>query len=257
MTAVTTTVTHQSPAARQANQWLEQNHAELLSRACANTYGRDAERRDEVVAEILAMSVGAVHSAARRNVLDHVTPFWAVKFATRQISEGRRFAGTNSKCVMSEAAKVRRGIRLVSLDQEAHHSNGSSPAMANELPGKDNTDPFDCVRRANDYVDIFKTESVSAKAKKVFQFLVETNGTGKQIDLAAELMVSPGRITQLKQQLADALARHDYTGPLGPRPRHDRNGHRQCRPASQNNTTLNPAHLHQESNPYERKKEAQ
>ena len=37
------------------------------------------------------------------------------------------------------------------------------------------------------------------------------------IDLAMELKVSGGRITQLRRELGDALARHDYANPLGRR----------------------------------------
>ena len=43
-------------------------------------------------------------------------------------------------------------------------------------------------------------------------------GCGRQADVAAELGVTPGRITQLKRELAKLLAEGAYEPPLGPRP---------------------------------------
>ena len=61
-------------------------------------------------------------------------------------------------------------------------------------------------------------EAVSDKARATLRFLAETHGSGKQADLAAELMVTPARITQLKGELADALAGDGYHSPQGRRP---------------------------------------
>ena len=61
-------------------------------------------------------------------------------------------------------------------------------------------------------------EGVSPKARRTLKFLSENQGGSRQLDLAAELKVSLGRITQLKGELAAALAKYDYVGPLGPRP---------------------------------------
>ena len=200
---------------QQANSWIQQHHAELRSRARACFAYCEPGHREEAVAEILAASSAAAHSAARRGKLDRITPFWCVVFASRQFRTGRRFAGTSSVCVMSEATRLRRGVRVVSLDQDIDPIVDQDVKLREALAADDAEDPFDVVRREHDYPDILEAEGVSSKAWATFRFLVESRGAGKQADLAAELRVSPGRITQLKGELAEALERHDYVGPFG------------------------------------------
>ena len=197
----------------QANDWIQQHHPELRSRAHACFAHRDPEHRDEAVAEILAVSLAAAHSAARRGKLDRITPYWLVIFASRQFKAGRRMAGTSSQCVMSEATRLRRGVRVVSLDQDVDPTEARGLKLREALADNDAEDPYDVVRRDHDYPSILKQESVSAKAWATFRFLAETRGAGKQCDLAAQMRVSPGRVTQLKGELSHALARHDYLSP--------------------------------------------
>jgi len=206
-------------ATQEANSWLLTNQVELESRAKANLAMLGRERRDEAVAEVIAMAFAWAVSAARRGVLHKLTPFWCVIFASRQWRQGRRFAGYSSTCVMSEAAKIKRGIKVTSLeaiDEGADHEAYIS--LDESLADRNAEDPFDIVRRNEDYPGIMDMEGVSPKARRTFMFLAENQGGSRQLDLAAELKVSPGRITQLKGELAAALAKYDYVGPLGPRP---------------------------------------
>ena len=101
-----------------ANAWIQQRHTELLGRARACFAYCNPQHRDEAVAEILAASLAAAHIAALRGKLDRITPYWCVVFAARQFRGGRRFAGTSSVCVMSEATRLCRGVRVVSFDQD-------------------------------------------------------------------------------------------------------------------------------------------
>ena len=57
----------------------------------------------------------------------------------------------------------------------------------------------------------------SRKVRKVFGMLAEVRGQGAGLMIAHELRLSPGRVCQLKYELADALSRHDY----GPTPAAD------------------------------------
>ena len=198
----------------EANSWIQRHHSELRSRARACFAYCEPGHREEAIAEILAASLAAAHSAARRGKLARITPYWLVIFATRQFRSGRRFAGTSSVCVMSEAARLRRDVRVVSLDQDVDPVVDHDLKLREALANDDAENPFDVVRREHDYPDILKSEAVSSKAWSTFRFLAETRGAGKQADLAAELRVSPGRITQLKGELAGALGRHDYMSPL-------------------------------------------
>jgi hypothetical protein len=206
-------------ASQEANAWLLTHRDELESRARANFSRLDRERRDEAVAEVMAVTLAAALSAARRGRLYNLTPFWCVIFASRQWRQGRRFAGYSSNCVMSEASRIKHGIKvgsLEALDEGAGHEAYIS--LDESLADRNAEDPFDVVRRSEDFPAIMDMEGVSPKARRTLMFLAENQGGSRQLDLAAELMVSPGRITQLKGELAAALAKHDYVGPLGPRP---------------------------------------
>ena len=61
-----------------------------------------------------------------------------------------------------------------------------------------------------DYAHILKREKVSAKAREVFRLLSAVHGCGQVKQIAQALKVSPGRVCQLKSELARALARHGY-----------------------------------------------
>ena len=208
-----------SQVSQEANAWLLTHRHEIESRARANFSRLDRERRDEAVAEVMAVTLAAALGAARRGRLCKLTPFWCVIFASRQWRQGRRFAGYSSTCAMSEASRIKHGFKVVSLeaiDEEADHEAYIS--LDESLADRNAEDPFDIVRRREDYPAIMDLEGVSPKARRTFMFLAENQGGSRQLDLAAELKVSPGRITQLKGELAAALAKYDYVGPLGPRP---------------------------------------
>jgi hypothetical protein len=214
MTAVTLFQTR-----TEANAWMITHHAELRSRAHAKFRHLDPERREDAVAEVLAMALVWAHAAARRGTLHRLTPFWAVVFAARQWRTGRRCAGSSSTCVLSDAARIKHGLTIISLEALDEDADDDILVKFKEsLADRDAEDPFEVVRRAADYPAIFEMKEMSPKARRTFAFLAETKSEGRQLVLAAELKVSPGRITQLKGELGAALKRHGYTGPLGPRP---------------------------------------
>ncbi|MFW6060993.1 MAG: hypothetical protein ACODAQ_12500, partial [Phycisphaeraceae bacterium] len=84
------------------------------------------------------------------------------------------------------------------------------------LIDRDAEDPAEVVRRRMDFSTVLATVSDGAQA--VLTFLAASHGQGRQADLAGELGISPGRVSQLKHELGDALAAHGYAGPLGARP---------------------------------------
>jgi len=216
MTALSIPDSHVS---QEANAWLLTHRHEIESRARANFSRLDRERRDEAVAEVMAVTLAAALGAARRGRLCKLTPFWCVIFASRQWRQGRRFAGYSSTCAMSEASRIKHGFKVVSLEAIDEEADGEAFIRLDEsLADHDADDPFDVVRRGMDYPYIMEREGVSPKARRTLTFLAENQGGSRQLDLAAELKVSPGRITQLKGELAAALAKYDYVGPLGPRP---------------------------------------
>ena len=140
----------------------------------------------------------------------------------KHIEQGRRNAGSSSRCPLSRECQQRHGIHTHSLDADASHSSDGDAdpnfdfheAIAD--PKADQ--PIDAVRRRLDLPRILEREAVRPKARATFRFLASTHGSGKQNELAGELMVSSARITQLKSELAHALATDGYHAPLGRRP---------------------------------------
>lgn len=219
MSAVPTTeavVSDQTTAA--ANQWLLEHYDELASRARAIAPRKDPLAREEAVAEMIALIVLAVHRAAKRDRLDQITPFWLATFASRHIAQGRLAAGYSSRCAMADATRVKRGVNVMSLDANFDFDDPDARRLSHVLADRRANDPVDVVRRDYDYDWIFDQEQISEKGRRTFEFLAQSQGAGRQMELAAALMVSPGRVTQIKRELAGALSRHGYSGPLGPRP---------------------------------------
>jgi len=207
-------------ASQKANDWIEGNLDKLFKYASYRFRFMRPDQKEECIAEMLALTLAAAVSAARRGKLHRLSPHWAVMYAAKRISCDRYLAGSSSRCVMSRATQRKHDFRVVSLDRDWAEENHGRPLRYSEaLADRDAEDPFDVVRRSQDYPAIFEAEQVSDKAKATFQFLAETKSEGRQLDLADQLSVSPPRITQLKGELAKALATHDYQGPLGPRPR--------------------------------------
>ena len=137
-------------------------------------------------------------------------------YAAIHVRQGRQAAGTSSRCVLSEACRLKHGTSVVSLDNDTRDTDVDYHEAMSD-PKADQ--PYDAARRRLDLPRILDPEAVSPKAWATFRFLAATHGSGKQTELATELMVSPARITQLKSELAHALATDGYHGPLGRRPR--------------------------------------
>jgi hypothetical protein len=118
--------------------------------------------------------------------------------------------------VLSPAAQRRHRLRVVSLDQprRMHTPEGEVRIPLSEvLADKRSEPPLEACRKDLDYPTILRRQRASRKARCVFAWLAQTHGTGRQIELARELGVSPPRIVQLKRQLARCLAAEDYGPP--------------------------------------------
>jgi len=204
------------PSNQQAREWFTAHHDELRSRAHCTFRHLGADRREEAEAEVLATTFSWACRAAERGRLDHLTAYWCINFAARQFRQGRRMAGYSSDCAMSDAARVRHGLVVHSLDEPfGTNPEGREMTRLGSLADVGEEDPAQAARRRHDYPAML--QNASDKAARTFKFLAESNGAGPQTELASELMVSPGRITQLKAELAAAFAQEGYHGPLGRR----------------------------------------
>jgi len=197
----------QSPA----HTWFMQNLTEIQSRSRACLSRVPSRFRDDAMAEVIANVFKASVSAQRRGVLARITPFRCVLYAVKQYHQGRRMAGYTSTDVMSEAAQAKGRCTVVPLSTIVPDENKRPMPLSETLADQrqDNSPP-EQVRRNMDYPEILEREQVGYKARRVFAHLTEDRTLGCGMAIARELRVSPGRICQFKQQLAQALARHDY-----------------------------------------------
>lgn len=196
-----------------AHAWFEKHLPELSSRCNSFFRQKQASERDEAVADVLARVFEYAINAEPRGKLHRLTPFTLVSFFARAFCEGRRMIGASSLDVLSEAGRRRHGLRVVSLEDlpDLPTAHSRSPHRFAEMLSDSKGDrPLENVRRDVDYVEILDRAGASAKVRRVFHFLCETVGEGRQVELARELGVSPVRITQLKAELAGHLAAAGY-----------------------------------------------
>ena len=208
---------HQSPvdsdqAARQANAWLRDNHRALRGRAEVQFAGCEPERREECVCEVLALVTANVHRAARRGGLHRLSPSTCIHYAGKQVRASRRAAGASTTDALSESPWLAPAGGVASLDQARDRAD--KPDWHETLADRAAECPSDVARRRHDFALLLEGDQVSRHAKAVFLFLARSAGAGRQTELAAELFLTPGRITQLKDELAAALRVWDYQGPL-------------------------------------------
>ena len=197
-----------------AHNWFMQNLPEIQSRSNACLSRLSGERREDAQAEIIGAAFKATVHAERNGVLGNITAFHVVTNALKQCRQGRRMAGYTTTDVMSEATQLKGRCKVLSLSEPTARKSGERqclPLSETLADRRQDNNPLEQVRRNLDYPEILRQEHVSPKARKVFKSLTRDRTTGHGLRLAHELMVSPGRITQLKGELAEALRRHDYT----------------------------------------------
>ena len=207
---------HPSVVESPAHIWFLNHLPEIRSRghACLSRLRGDAY--DEAMSEVVgSVFKGAVY-AARSGNLERVTPYHAVRFAVKQFRQGRRLAGYSSTDVTAEAAQLKGRATVLPLPgaDATHGSNrkvSRAASLSEELADRrQHFNPFEQARQNLDYACILKQEHINKKARKVFRLLSAVRGLGQGREIAKVLGISPARVCQLKQQLADALAKHDY-----------------------------------------------
>ncbi|MCH8805947.1 MAG: hypothetical protein IH986_07650 [Planctomycetes bacterium] len=207
---------HSRPIRTAAHAWFDQHLPELTSRCNAYFRRRPALEREEAVADVVASVFRYVLGAETRGKLHLLTPFTLVSFFARGYCEGRRMAGYSSTDVMSEAARRRHGLRVISLEDLRDSPTAcirNSYSFSEMLADSKADRPPENARRNIDYPEILERAGASDKAKRIFHFLCQTVGEGRQVELARKLRVSPARITQLKGEVAACLAAHGYLPP--------------------------------------------
>lgn len=196
--------------------WFIRHLPEIESRSRACFCHLRPEQRDEALAEVFGVVYKTCVNAQKRGVLAKITPYFAVVYAVRQYRAGRRMGGTSSTDVMAETAQVKGRAKVVSLNSivECDSQTGRPMPLSEVLADRrqDNS-PLENVRKNHDYHVILRKERVSRQARTVFRLLAEVRGQGACQVIAHELKVSPGRISHIKSELAEALERNDYGPP--------------------------------------------
>ena len=203
-----------------AHAWFIENLSELTGRARALARRFARGQRDDAAADILGQVFRYSLSAATRGKLHLLTPFTLVSFFGRAYASGRRLAGSDTRDLLAPAVQQRHRVRIVSFDawRRVRTPEGELRLPLSEvLADRRVRDPLEACRQDLDYPSILRRHRVSRPARRVFAYLAQTHGSGRQTELARELRVSPPRVTQLKYQLADCLAAEDY-GPPATRP---------------------------------------
>lgn len=203
-----------------ARTWFSRQLPELQRRIGLFVRRFPSQAREDAGADILAEAFRYCISAARRGKLDRLTPASLIRFFGRHVASGRTACSHPATDVLSRMAQRRRGFQVHSFEsRDPNPKNTQRIRFADALADRRSARPLENVRRNLDYDEILDRQKVSASGRRVFEFLAETAGAGRQRDLAAELGVSAPRVTQTKRKLAAALAAEGY-GPRGWRPRH-------------------------------------
>ena len=197
-----------------ANAWFQAHWTELKDRCQTFFRYPPYDAREEASAETIAMGFQYAVRAERRGVLARLTHYTLVSYFGHNVRRGRKLCGSTREDVHGYRDQHR--IRVESLSQPIPTPEGddycTQPSLADALCARSAgmNSPLENARRNLDYPYILEHESASRKVRRVLVFFYETRGTGLQKDLARELHVSQPRVTQLKHQLANCLAAHDY-----------------------------------------------
>ena len=213
MTALTHPASDNDPAPTTVDDVFLNVMPAIAARAHRRFAYLPAADREDAVAEAIAAGYCMACSLVRRGRGDQVHTVGFTANAVRAAAGGRRVGSSQAVCdMLSPLGRRRHGRCVVSLDADGEGDEDGSRWRHEALADGDAEEPGEVVRRHHDYP--LMLHGVSDKALATFRFLAETHGAGRQADLAGELMVSPARITQLKRELADAMAAHGYAGPL-------------------------------------------
>ena len=210
-------VLNSKPQSSVVHAWFDSNLAELTHRCNFEFRRLPFVDREEAVAETIAAIFQHAARAAVRGKLRRLTPYTLVLFFGRLCRAGRRMAGFTSTDVFSETPARRRHHAIIPLHEMARIQTDCGEKvvkLSDVLADPREDSPMENARRNIDYPEILRREHVGVQGRRVFEFLATTHGDGRQKDLASELGISAGRVTQIKGQLAACLARHEYGPPV-------------------------------------------
>ena len=166
---------------------------DIASHACR---GKDRQRREEFIAEVVANAYVAFMRLVRRGRLDIVYPTPLAKFAVRQVRAGRRVGSrTNVQDVSSPSCQRVKGVTLERLERRDEARGRWRQVL---IEDKRST-PADIAAWRLDFAAWLR--SLSRKKRRVAKTLATGETTGAA---ARKHRLSPGRISQIRHELHEA-----------------------------------------------------
>ena len=154
------------------------------------------DRRQELIAETLALCWVAFVRLLERGREDMIYPTPLVQFAIRQARDGRRVGSRLNVCDVSSAyAQRRKGFRLQRLDQHDQLSNEWREVLVEDKTAG----PAETAVSRIDFGAWLR--SLSGAKRRVAQTLAMGETTQRA---ARRFRVSPGRISQLRRELEES-----------------------------------------------------
>jgi len=169
----------------------------------------DPEAREEAVQDCLAQAWITFRSARKNGKTSDVatqgcaTPATLAFYTNRLYDSGRRFVGTHRNDVLAAACRAKKR----SLADVADEDGEVVEVLADH---RVENRPLEKLRVKHDYPYILRHSGLSRQALTVLVKVLEDNTVGSSTRIARELGISPGRVTQIKQEIATAFAEYNY-----------------------------------------------
>ena len=155
-----------------------------------------AERREELVQEVIANAFCAFTRLVRQGKEHVAYPTPLAWYAIRQIRDGRRVgAKCNVRDVSSELARRRLGLRIERLDHFDLKKNDWREVLVEDR----HATPADLAAARIDVAEWFR--AMKPRARKIAKALAGGESTQ---NVALQFGVSPARISQLRRELQES-----------------------------------------------------
>ncbi|HPM83638.1 MAG TPA: hypothetical protein PLF81_23195 [Candidatus Anammoximicrobium sp.] len=164
--------------------------------------GEPRERRQELIAEVIANAFVAFARLVERGLTDAIYPSPLAQYAIRQVRDGRRVgAKLNVHDVSSDYAQRSKRFTVERLDRFDERTGEWKEVLIEDK----NAGPAETASARIDIGDWFA--SLPRRNRRIAQTLA-TGETTKQA--ARKFRVSPGRVSQLRREFQDSWA--DFQG---------------------------------------------
>jgi len=159
----------------------------------------DPEAREESVQEVTANALTAFVRLVELGKVELAYPSALARFGVAQTREGRRVGGRLNSCdVLSEYAQKKRGFKVERLDRLDNETDEWIQAVVEDV----HTPVPDQASFRIDFPDWLAT--LSSRNRRLAKALAAGHSTS---EVAKQFDISSGRVSQLRNELADSWRR--------------------------------------------------